>query len=96
MTVSSTIQMGNDEFILYIRKKKSKCSLTNDQLGKMIWHWLEENAGGEIVNSNENCHWAISEDKNGALKLPKTAAQIKFNRVQLPQLYNELDRLASK
>lgn len=30
----STITMGNDEFILYIRKKNKKCSLSNDQLGK--------------------------------------------------------------
>ena len=31
--------MGNDEFILYIRKNYN-CSLTNDRLGRMIGNWI--------------------------------------------------------
>lgn len=35
------IQMGNDEFILYIRKN-SHTTKTNDVLGREIWNWIKK------------------------------------------------------
>ena len=34
------ITMGNDEFILYIRKWHPECRTKTKQLGKEIWMWL--------------------------------------------------------
>ncbi|MFA8451181.1 MAG: hypothetical protein ACEPOW_10840 [Bacteroidales bacterium] len=42
MAKSSIINMGNDEFILYIRKKATSCNSSNDDLGKQIWLWLKK------------------------------------------------------
>ncbi len=39
--MSTSIQMGNDEFILYIRKNHQKCATNNALLGKRIWEWIE-------------------------------------------------------
>lgn len=91
------VKMGNDEFILYIRKKKNKCSLTNDQLGKMIWIWLKSNKhNGQKVNEKpEPCSWGSSGKNVGENGLPKTATQFEFDRTLLPDLYNYLDELAS-
>ena len=44
--MSKTIKMGNDEFILYCRKHECAKSLKNDQLGRMIWEWIRDNASG--------------------------------------------------
>src|SRR5690606_10737403 len=40
------IRMGNDEFILNIRKN-GECPLTNDQLGRRVWVWLRDYANGK-------------------------------------------------
>ncbi len=32
-----SIQMGNDEFILYVRKINTNCLTPNDTLGRLIW-----------------------------------------------------------
>ena len=37
-----SIQMGNDEFILYVRKIYSNCLMPNDALGRLIWTRLKE------------------------------------------------------
>jgi hypothetical protein len=91
------IQMGNDEFILYIRKKPSKCSLTNDQLGKMIWVWILENDKNAIqVEEDKPSLWGKTAMNIGELGLPKTACQFEFNRSILNRLYGFLDELGSK
>ena len=51
--MQKTITMGNDEFILYIRKNYN-CSLTNDRLGRMIWKWMLENSKG-ISKTKKYC-----------------------------------------
>jgi hypothetical protein len=38
--MAARIQMGNDEFILYIRKTSINCNLFNNDLGKKIWEWI--------------------------------------------------------
>jgi transcriptional regulator with XRE-family HTH domain len=39
-TMGTRITMGNDEFILYIRKNHPHCATSNDQLGKCIWQGI--------------------------------------------------------
>lgn len=94
--MATTIKMGNDEFILYIRKN-SKCSLTNDQLGKMIWIWIsEKDVNASQVEEDKPCSWGKSVDNKNGLGLPKTATQFEFDRALLPKLYNYLDQLGLK
>jgi len=92
--MKAKITMGNDEFILYILKT-SDCQIPNDQLGKMIWIWLRDN-GGEKIEEDKPCLWSkVASDPNG-MSLPKTAAQFKFDRSLLPELYNFLDQLKTQ
>jgi hypothetical protein len=88
-----TIKMGNDEFILYIRKNY-RCTLTNDQLGKKVWLWLDEqkvNAIQKVVD--QVCFWGKDIDNKKGLGLPKTATQFEFKRILMPKLYDYLDEL---
>ncbi|MEI7422006.1 MAG: hypothetical protein WCK18_07920 [Prolixibacteraceae bacterium] len=55
--MATKIQMGNDEFILYIRKT-SKCSYTNDTLGRLIFEWLETRGAIKLYNEKaQPCMW---------------------------------------
>ncbi len=92
--------MGNDEFILYIRKNYN-CSLTNDRIGRLVWKWIQENSRGiskenDIVK-NVPCLWQGSRiRKTYGMGLPRTASQMTFNRKLLPKLYTFLDELGEK
>ena len=44
------IKMGNDEFILYVRKQNSTCKYDTKKLGELICKWLKEHAGLEDKN----------------------------------------------
>jgi hypothetical protein len=95
--MESIITMGNDEFILYIRKKTRKCSLSNDRLGKMIWIWiLEKDIEAIQVEDDRPCLWGRSADNIDAKALPMTATQFEFKRSILPSLYVYLDVLGLK
>lgn len=95
--MDSKIIMGNDEFILYIRKTTTKCSLTNDQLGKMIWlRILAEDDKAIQVEQDRQCLWGIFANNRNAKALPRTATQFEFTRSILPRLYNYLDELGLK
>lgn len=84
------IKMGNDEFILYIRKHKHGYKLSNDQLGKKIWEWIrEKDLNATLIEPDQSCLWT----KDGVNDLPKTAALFKFERAILPALYDYLDTL---
>jgi hypothetical protein len=90
--------MGNDEFILYIRKNHPNCATSNDQLGKLIWKWIaERDATAEQVGGGESvpCFWGVSAANIGDTKLPKMATQFQFERKLLPELYDHLDALGS-
>jgi hypothetical protein len=95
MASTSEIKMGNDEFILYIRKTSKICSITNDDLGKYIWIWLKERGANKTYGGKKQlCLWgkdAANRDKDN---LPYTATQFEFDRNLLPDLYNYLDELA--
>jgi len=91
-----SINMGNDEFILYIRKNFRNCQISNDKLGKAIWHWLHENdSSAEIIERDQPCQWGNSEDITSEFTLPKTAAQFRFSIETLPRLYEFLGNIAN-
>lgn len=93
------ITMGNDEFILYIRKQYPNCQINTKDLGRLIWVWIIEHDSNAVqVEKNMPCLW---ETKDGAKninekKLPKTATQFEFKRSLLQALYGFLDELGSK
>jgi transcriptional regulator with XRE-family HTH domain len=91
--MSDTIRMGNDEFLLYVRKTGST-ALNNAQLGKKIWAWLEANADGQKLALDQPCLWGAQGDNVGEDRLPATAAQFEFKRSSLPALFTFLDELA--
>lgn len=89
-----TIRMGNDEFILYIRKWNPTCTVTNEQLGSDIWEWIRDNdTTAKQINKDMPCLWSTNGKNIKPNKLPKTATQFEFNRSLLPQLYDFLDSL---
>lgn len=94
--MKAKITMGNDEFILYIRKNYN-CSLTNDRIGRMVWKWIRENSKGidkeKDIKHNIPCLWQTHKIKTYGVGLPRTASQITFNRKLLPKLYGFLDEL---
>jgi hypothetical protein len=93
----NTIQMGNDEFILYIRKNYPKCLATNDTLGKKIWEWIQKK-DPNAVQINDGIPvptmWDGGANVN-AYKLPQTATQFEFDRTLLVSLYDYLDALGT-
>lgn len=98
--MKNTITMGNDEFILYIRKNYN-CSLTNDRIGKMAWKWILENSKGiskeKDIIRGVPCLWQVSKmRKTYGMRLPRAASQITFNRKLLPKLYSFLDEIGEK
>jgi len=89
--MSTKITMGNDEFILYIRKNNKNCKISNDQLGKSIWVWIQDKDGNAVQKGEINCLWGENANHINALDLPKTATQFEFDRKILPELYDYLD-----
>lgn len=83
-----SITMGNDEFILYIRKSFPNCTISNDQLGKHIWSWLRsEDPNASIIERDQPCQWGDLDEITSDTSLPKTATQFKFSIELLPKLY---------
>ena len=96
--MSTSIQMGNDEFILYIRKNYPNCATSNVDLGKRIWAWIKErDAAAAKVGKEEAvaCIWGDTAANIGETKLPIWATQFRFERTLLPSLYEHLDALGT-
>lgn len=94
--MSTTIKMGNDEFILYIRKWHSGCTISTKDLGKIIWLWIQEHdSAAKKVEEDKPCHWQTTPGSQNIelTELPKTATQFEFNRGILPSLYTYLDQI---
>jgi len=87
------IRMGNDEFILYVRKNHD-CRLTNEPLGRQIWIWIRENANGRKTEEDQPCRWGDTGAHIGEYRLPKTATQFEFDAAALPDLYAFLEQVA--
>ena len=94
--MNETIKMGNDEFILYVRKQNKGCKLTTPVLGKRIWEWIRENdLNAQESPYPEPCLWGeyINEEVVDKLQLPKTATQFEFRIDLLPDLYKFLTNI---
>lgn len=90
----SPIKMGNDEFILFIRKNYPNCKISNGDLGKKIWFWLSNNASqAKQTEEDQPCYWGDQGAFIGGKKLPKTATQFEFGVCILPALFNFLKEL---
>jgi hypothetical protein len=90
------VEMGNDEFILYIRKRYPGCTQRNDRLGRQIWEWIQGADGNaRKVREDQPCYWGDVGPFIGDDRLPQTAAQFAFSRDILPGLYALLDRLGA-
>lgn len=89
---SFRVKMGNDEFILFIRKNFPNCGLTSDVLGKRIWSWLSGNATASAsqIEPDKPCYWGSQGSFISDIQLPKTAMQFEFNAVVLSELYRFL------
>ena len=86
--------MGNEEFILCVRKQFPGGRLTNDLLGKKIWEEIRRlDPSAEIVVRDQPCLWGDSPEITSELTLPKTAAQFSFAIEILPAIYAFLGTL---
>ena len=93
--MDARICMGNDEFILYIRKNHD-CSISNKQLGRRIWEWLRDNAEGKKETPDQPCYWGADGLFVSENKLPKTAQQFTFRTDALPDLFRFLNVLGQE
>lgn len=54
----SEIKIGNDDFILYIRKNQRADGLMsktkNDRIGRMIWEFIRDNKFGKKVSEDSH------------------------------------------
>lgn len=97
--MGTSIQMGNDEFILYIRKNHKDCTTSNDELGKSIWKWINENdtTAVKVYNGEvRQCYWGKTGEHISDTELPYSARQFRFDSTLLPSLYKHLDELGSE
>lgn len=95
--MAARITMGNDEFILYIRKNYPNCKIRNDALGQRIAAWIVDNADGVKLNNNETipAMWGDQAKNISEIGLPKSATQLEFNRSAMPALYDFLDTVGA-
>ena len=94
MKKTSTIKMGNDEFILYIRKNNPNCKIDNKPLGRKIWEWILANdPDAKEIREDMPCLWGDNTPNTKPEILPKTATQFEFRRNLLPELFSFLDSL---
>ncbi|MDR2083881.1 MAG: hypothetical protein LBP67_02665 [Bacteroidales bacterium] len=91
----NTIKMGNEEFILYIRKWHPNCEITNDKLGRKIWEWIKYNDKTARQLNREECPWGKNAKNVNKEDMPYTATQFEFDRNLLIRLYDYLDFLAT-
>lgn len=104
----SNIIMGNDDFILYIRKKQKReadkvyksienyyiNNKRNNVLGKEIWGFIEtEKLGVKCGETNTPCVWNPEDCNDDGYFLPKTAAQFEIECDALPKIFKKLDEL---
>jgi hypothetical protein len=89
------ITMGNDEFILYIRKWHPNCKISTPQLGKSIWIWLRDKGAIKLKEQPQHTYW-VKAEKVEIEMLPEHATQFEFKRSLLPELYTYLDELGRK
>lgn len=88
------ITMGDDEFILYMRKNNFGVQRLNPEIGKKIWEWIKsEDTNACIYKKDQKCLWGDTGSFVNADGLPKTATQFQFDEALLPDLYRFLGTL---
>jgi len=88
------IKMGNDEFILYLRKNALARMSDNVYLGKIIWEKIKTlDPNAFIVERDQKCLWNCEGENVNEHMLPKTATQFSFEKSIIPQIYDFLDSL---
>lgn len=88
------ITMGDDEFILHIRKNNFGQHRMNPELGRKIWDWIRKyDTTATITQRDQSCLWGDTGSFVDATVLPKTATQFQFNETLLPDLYRFLRTL---
>lgn len=92
--MNDRIKMGNDEFILHIRKHYN-CDIANPQLGRRIWEWLRDNADGEKAKGQPPAMWGDGIPAVGPTRLPGSATQFEFRLDALPELFRFLRQLGT-
>jgi len=95
-TVNERICMGNDEFILHVRKHYEGCELDNPTIGRRVWTWLRDNANGEQVSGQQPALWGTDNEAVDRVGLPGSATQFEFDLDGLSDLYRFLRILASR
>jgi DNA-binding XRE family transcriptional regulator len=98
-TMSKTRQpiiMGNDEFILYIRKQHPDNQRNNQNLAKKVWRWLQRHDEHATKHTPRSipCIWGDTAQNRGNQHLPTSATQFEFDRNLLPALYTMLDNIS--
>lgn len=91
-----TIRLGNDDFILFIRKnqrKGGKASITrNNQLGSEIWQFIRDTKIGIKADNGESvpCKWNPIQCNDEGFGLPKNATQFDINISKIKELFDKL------
>jgi hypothetical protein len=92
-----TIEMGDDEWILYVRKRYPECPLENAEIGRRVWGWLQaHDPGAQEEATDQPCYWASTMPRApGNLPLPQTATHVSFSADLLPALFAFLDKIGT-
>jgi len=88
--------MGNDEFILFIRKNGFHTDQNNSALGRKIWEWLRDRGAKKQTPDVRICLWNDENANDEGYGIPKTATQFKFDSQLLPDLYSFLTTLQNQ
>jgi len=96
-----TIRLGNDDFILFIRKNQKNggkaFETKNNHLGRTIWKFIEEkDLGNKVSDESIPCKWNPIDCNDEGLGLPKTATQFDIDICMLPKLYDFLHKLSQE
>ena len=90
---NTQIRMGNDEFILYIRKWHPACTKGNPMIAKEATQWLlRQDPPAQMIEEDKPAIWG---DLHHFPRLPATAAQFEFDRSLLPALFTHLDHIGA-
>jgi DNA-binding XRE family transcriptional regulator len=89
----ATINIGNDELILHLRKANPDCNLGNEAIGKRTWVYIRDHLRGEKIEEDQPTLWAEAPSVLGSTRLPKTATQFRVLLRLLPELFAFVEQL---
>lgn len=90
---NSRIRMGNDEFILYVRKWHPECPKGNAVIAREATQWLlRQVPPAQLIEADKPAIWG---DLHDVPRLPATSAQFEFDRSLLPAVFTQLDHIGA-